>query len=391
MKITSNLKRHQSVFLISILLVCISCSPKKDYDFVVEDVKLFDGNRVFEHANVYVKNGLIAKIDTFKIEIDCKYKYLINGNNKTLIPGLINAHTHPQSRKDLNDAAKAGILTMMDLLRIVEDSIPVFKSLGETSNYANYFSSGIGADMPNAVIKSYIQEPNPYAPLTKKDVELFIADRIKNKVDFIKIFQDSRLKEKFSDSIFDKIISEVHKNKLLAIVHSETLKDTRYEFQHGADIIAHGWIDSLITDDELSKWKQREFYIIPTLLVHTSVKKQFNPKSYTLTEEQIIGEIGRLYKGGITLLAGSDSPADNLNFTTDFYKELELYVKAGMSPIDALKTATINPAKAFKLKDKGIIKEGTSADLALVDGDLLNDITKLNKVEAVWKKGARIR
>jgi hypothetical protein len=158
----------------------------KDYDFVVENVKLFDGNRVFEHANVYVKNGLIAKIDTFKIEIDCNYKYLINGNNKTLIPGLINAHTHPQSRKDLNDAAKAGILTMMDLLRIVEDSIPVFKSLGETSNYANYFSSGIGADMPNGVIKLYTQVTNQYAPLTKKDVELFIADRIKNKVDFIK-------------------------------------------------------------------------------------------------------------------------------------------------------------------------------------------------------------
>lgn len=391
MKITSNLKRHQSIFLISILLVCISCSPKKDYDFVVENVKLFDGNRVFEHANVYVKNGLIAKIDTFKIEIDCNYKYLINGNNKTLIPGLINAHTHPQSRKDLNDAAKAGILTVMDLLRIVEDSIPVFKSLGETSNYANYFSSGIGADMPNGVIKLYTQETNQYAPLTKKDVESFIADRIKNKVDFIKILHDSRLPEKFSDSIFDKLINETHKNKLLAIVHSELLRDACFEFQHGADIIGHGWVDSMIANNEMEKWKQRDFYIIPTLYLHTKVKKELNLKSYALSEEQIIGEIGKLHKAGITIVAGTDAPADNLNFTTDFYKELQLYVRAGMQPIDALKTSTINAAKAFKLSDKGIIKENISADFVLVNGDILNDINNLNKMEAVWKKGIRIR
>jgi len=391
MKITSKLKRHQSVFLISILLVCISCSPKKDYDFVVENVKLFDGNRVFEHANVYVKNGLIAKMDTFKTEIDCNYKYLINGNNKTLIPGLINAHTHPQSRKDLNDAAKAGILTMMDLLRLVEDSIPVFKSLGETSNYSNYFSSGIGADMPNGVFKLYTHHTNQYAPLTKKDVESFISDRIKNKADYIKILYDSRLPEKFSDSIFDKLINEVHKNKLLAITHSELLRDACYEFRHGADIIGHGWVDSLITNNEIEKWKQREFYIIPTLFLHTKVKKELNLKSYALTEEQIIGEIGKLHKAGITIVAGTDAPADNLNFTTDFYKELQLYVRAGMQPIDALKTATINAAKAFKLSDIGIIKENISADFVLVNGDILNNINEIKKIETVWKKGIKIK
>jgi len=384
-------KRHISILLTSILLGFISCTPKKDYDFVVENVKLFDGNRVFEHANVYVKNGLIAKIDTLKTDIECNYNYLIDGKNKTLIPGLINAHTHPQSRKDLYDAAKAGILTMMDLLRIVEDSIPIFKSLGETSNYPYYFSSGIGADMPNGVIKLYTQETNQHAPLTKKNVESFVADRIKNKVDFIKILHDSRLPEKFSDSIFDKLINEVHKNKLLAIVHSELLRDARFEFQHGADIIGHGWVDSLITNNEMEKWKQRDFYIIPTLYLHTKVKKKLNLKSYALSEEQIIGEIGKLHKAGITIVAGTDAPADNLNFTTDFYKELQLYVRAGMQPIDALKTATINAAKAFKLSDIGIIKENISADFVLVNGDILNNINEIKKIETVWKKGIKIK
>jgi len=66
-------------------------------------------------------------------------------------------------------------------------------------------------------------------------------------------------------------------------------------------------------------------------------------------------------------------------------------VKAGMEPIDVLKTATINAAKAFRLRDKGVIKENNSADFVLVNGNLLNDINQLNKIEAVWKKGVKIR
>lgn len=381
----------QTILLVIIIIGCICCSPKKNNDFVIENIKLFDGNNVYEHANVYVNEGLIVQIDTSRTSIEGNYKYHIDGNNKTLIPGLINAHTHPQSRIDLNESAKGGILTVMDLLRIEEDSISVFKALGETSNYAHYFTAGIGADMPNAVIEHYTKKPNPWAPKTKRDVELFIANRIKNKVDFIKVFQDSRLPEKFSDSLFDKIIFEVHKNKLIAVVHSELLRDACYEFQHGADVIAHGWVDSLISNDDINNWKHRQFGIIPTLQVHVSIKKQLNPKSYTLTEEQMIAEIGRLQKAGVPILAGTDSPVDNLNFTTDFYKELELYVKAGLSPIDVLKTATINPSKIFNLTDKGIIKVGLAADLVLVDGDLINDIKNIYKIETVWKNGTIVK
>ncbi len=386
--------KHNRVLLIligCILLLSFTFPIVESYDFVIEDVKLFDGNKVVEHATIYIKDGLIASIDSVKTSLNCKYNYRINGHNKTLIPGLINAHVHIQSREDLTKSANAGILTVMELLRLQEDSIPVYKILSDSANFPYFYTSGIGADMPDAVIKRFIQKLNPYAPTTIKDVDTFISDRVNKKVDFIKILQDSRLPQKFSDSLFDKLISETHKNNLLAIVHSETLRDARYEFNHGADIIAHGWIDSLITDDELSKWKERPFYVIPTLLVHLSVKKQLNPKSYTLTAEQISGEIGRLHKAGITLLAGLDSPNDNLNFTTDFYKELALYVRAGLSPLEALKTATVNPAKAYKLKDKGEIKVGTSADLVLVNGDLLSDINKLNNVASVWKKGIKIR
>ena len=385
------MKIFLSCIIFGILILITSCSSSKSVDFTISDVKLFDGNKVTEHANIYVKKGKIVQIDSSNQTSLLKSKKIIDGKNKTLIPGLINAHCHLSSSNDLKDAAQAGILTLIELLRLQEDSIKHFRKLAEKPTYANFYTSGIAADMPNSVIKLYIQQLNPFAPKTKKEVVQFIQDRVNQQVDFIKIMYDSRLPEKFSDTLFDALISETHKNNLLAVVHSELLGDADYEFDHGADIIAHGWIDGLISDETLLKWRSREFYITPTLLIHCKAKKIHNMKSYKLTLEQIIAEIGRLHKAGIPLLAGTDAPAEGMNYTTDLYEELALYVEAGLSPLEALKTATITPAKAYKLKNKGIIQTGLTADFVLIEGDVLTDIKRLNSINHVWKKGVQIR
>lgn len=380
-------------YLAALLLigVCCSCQPEKRCDLAFEDIKLFDGTRVYPHATVYVNEGIIVEVDTRTTSVKHPCKTIIKGRNKTLIPGLINVHTHPQSRRDLSDAAQSGVLTLMDLLRIVEDSIPVFKALSSSSAYADYYTAGIGADMPDAVIKMYIGKPNPWAPRTKKEIEHFIRERIAGKADFIKVFQDSRLPEKFPDSLFNKIISEIHHHQKLAIVHAETYRDARYAINQGADILAHGWIDSLAGEEQLQLWKKKKICLMPTLYIHTLVKKKYQTPSYSLTEEQLIAEIGRVHKAGIPLLAGSDAPAHGVNFTNDFYKELALYCKAGLSPTEALQTATTHPAKAFGLKEKGTIQKNLPANLVLINGDVTADISRLSNVSGVWKNGKRIR
>jgi imidazolonepropionase-like amidohydrolase len=73
------------------------------------------------------------------------------------------------------------------------------------------------------------------------------------------------------------------------------------------------------------------------------------------------------------------------------YAELALYVDAGLTPLEALKTATSNPAKAYKLNERGVIRVGASADFVLVDGDVLKDISLLSRINAVWKQGKQIR
>jgi imidazolonepropionase-like amidohydrolase len=69
------------------------------------------------------------------------------------------------------------------------------------------------------------------------------------------------------------------------------------------------------------------------------------------------------------------------------HREMEMLVDAGLSPIEALRAATSAPADAFRLKDRGRIKEGLRADLVLVNGDPGVDITSTRDILRVWKLG----
>ena len=98
--------------------------------------------------------------------------------------------------------------------------------------------------------------------------------------------------------------------------------------------------------------------------------------------------VAALHRAGIPILAGSDSP--NLGTTTgaSIHQELELLVKAGLSPSEALSSATSLPAEAFGLKDRGRIAPGYRADLLLVDGDPTRQITDTRKIVSIWKAGS---
>jgi hypothetical protein len=71
------------------------------------------------------------------------------------------------------------------------------------------------------------------------------------------------------------------------------------------------------------------------------------------------------------------------------HRELELLVKAGMTPVQALAAATSAPAAAFRLADRGRIAPGLRADLLLVEGDPSADITATRAIAGVWKQGVR--
>ena len=103
---------------------------------------------------------------------------------------------------------------------------------------------------------------------------------------------------------------------------------------------------------------------------------------YTRSFDKIVEFVGRMYKAGVPIVAGTDEMS---GFTLQ--RELELYVKAGLTPSQVLQVATWNGARYTRtLQDRGSIAVGKYADLILVDGDPTSNISDIRKVALVIKQ-----
>ena len=102
-----------------------------------------------------------------------------------------------------------------------------------------------------------------------------------------------------------------------------------------------------------------------------------------------IQTVGLMHQAGVPMLAGSDTPP-NGDYTPGIalHFELQAMVKAGLSPLAALQTATVNPAKFFDIEhDIGSIAKGKFADLLLLEKDPLEDITNTRRIVSVLSRG----
>lgn len=96
---------------------------------------------------------------------------------------------------------------------------------------------------------------------------------------------------------------------------------------------------------------------------------------------------GEMHRAGVKLLAGSDS-LDRYDFVgTSLHQELLMLVSAGLTPLEALQTATMNPAEFLAQKNAGTISQGNRADLVLLDGDPTLDIGNTQKISGVVLRG----
>jgi len=103
--------------------------------------------------------------------------------------------------------------------------------------------------------------------------------------------------------------------------------------------------------------------------------------------ERALANTAALHRAGITVLAGTDSGNPGTAHGVSLHGELALLVRAGLTPMQALRAATADTAKTFKLADRGRIAKGLRADLLLVDGDPTTDITATRAIATIWKNG----
>ena len=103
-------------------------------------------------------------------------------------------------------------------------------------------------------------------------------------------------------------------------------------------------------------------------------------KSYIQLRRKLISECNR---NGVGLLLASDAPQvfNVPGFST--HQELQYLVDAGLSPYDALRSGTVNPARYFNLKNSGMIRQGAVSDLLLLNGNPLKDISQTQNIAGV--------
>jgi imidazolonepropionase-like amidohydrolase len=103
--------------------------------------------------------------------------------------------------------------------------------------------------------------------------------------------------------------------------------------------------------------------------------------------QEVLDLVREMHEAGVPLLAGSDTPNECLWHGRSLHKELRLLARAGLSNWEALKTATLNPARYLGRKDEGVIRKGAVANLLLLEADPLADITNTTKIGGVMLKG----
>ena len=101
-----------------------------------------------------------------------------------------------------------------------------------------------------------------------------------------------------------------------------------------------------------------------------------------------LGAVAALHAAGVPILAGTDAPNPGTAYGVSMMRELELLVRAGLTPTEALRSATSVPFAAFQLgESKGRVVKGAVADLVLVEGDPTDDVKAMRDLVGVWKRG----
>ena len=142
------------------------------------------------------------------------------------------------------------------------------------------------------------------------------------------------------------------------------------------------------SDDSTVASADRLRYVPPR---YVELWKQRQPpisdEQQRLQLEQCLAVVGELHKKGVTILAGTDVGVSYQLPGFALHDELNLLVKAGLSNMEALQAATINPARTFNLRDQGTIQPGMRADLVLLDANPLVAIENTRKLRAVVTGG----
>ncbi len=412
------------ILLLAALAFAAPAAPPPPAPLLLTGARVLDpsGDRLLDGRDVLVENGHITAIGAAGTLQAPAGTQRIDLQGLTLIPGLIEMHSHlllhPYDETPWDDQVLKESLELRTIRAVtaakatLEAGFTTVRDLGtEGAGYADVaLRDAVAQGMipgprvfasTRAIVATGCYGPSGFDPRWEVpkgaqevtgpvEMRKVVREQIAAGADWIKVYADYRRRPGVTTPTFTQeemaaAVDEARSAGLPVAAHAYTEEGIRRAVLAGVRTIEHG---TYVTDDLLALMKQKGIALIPTLTASEAVSRYAGWKPGT-PEPQRIKEtremFARALKSGVTIANGSDVGvfAHGQNA-----RELELMVAYGMSPKEALRAATATAAAVLgRGKDLGRIAPGYVADLVAIKGDPLAEISAIEKPAVVVKEG----
>jgi len=394
-----------------ILFLLISCMQSTiHYDYIIINVNIVDtesGAILKNHSVGIINDKIVVVTKGILIGTDTQ---IIDGKEKYLMPGLWDMHVH------LSYYGKDA------LGKLVGHGVIGVRDMGGNINEINEWSQLIKHEV---IVGPTILKSGPFIDGPKKMDSLrasitcivqneYEARRVVDSlasigVDFIKIHS------RINRESFFAVVKEAKRHKLPLAVHIPYSVTPEEVINAGVSSIEHTesllygaiyldsekeMIDSIkgalsVLDSEKGSLLFQKLHnngtymdvtLVPNKIVFGSSENDFERN----LPDELVSVVNKLHKHNVKLLAGSDFAYERMGITPglDLHTELSLLVDAGLSPAEAIRTATINASRYLNLqKDYGTIHEKKYASMVLLDKNPLENISNTKTIRGLFLKG----
>jgi imidazolonepropionase-like amidohydrolase len=421
--------------------------PAPTETVLLRDVRLIDGTGAppREHVSLLLRNGRIEKIgETMVVPSGVQVREL---SGKTVMPGLISAHSHLGLVVDDAESSATGYTrenVTAQLQQFERYGVTTILSLGVNRDLvyalreeqrrgrlggATMFTAGRGIGVPGGAPGLPAAADQIYRPTTVDEARKDVDELAAHRADIVKIWVEKGhgAMPEMTPEIYKAVIDEAHRKNLRVAAHEYALEDAKQLVADGVDVLAHSVRDQVVDDGFVEAMKQHKVWYVPTFTVDESffvyagrpefmestffqqaagpkLMEKFDAPGYAEKINQdaqtaqhrkdfAIGQqnLKKLFDGGVNVGFGTDSgalPGRIPGFAE--HRELELMVEAGLTSMQAITVATGENAKLLHAADRGTIAAGKRADLLVLDADPLADIRNTRKIFAVYHDGRSV-
>ena len=432
---------------LGLLLDARAQQPSAAPTVLLRDVRLIDGtgSPPQEHVSLLLRNGRIEKIGERLIVPSGVQVRELSG--KTVMPGLISAHSHLGLIVEDAESSASGYTrenVTAQLKQFERYGVTTILSLGANRDLvyalrdeqrrgrlegATIFTAGRGIGVPGGAPGLLAAADQIYRPATADEARKDVDELAAHRADIVKIWVDKGhgAMPEMTPEIYKAVIDEAHRKNLRVAAHEYALEDAKELVADGVDVLAHSVRDQEVDDAFIQAMKQHKVWYVPTFTVDESFfvyagrpefmetaffrqaagpqliakfgapgyaeKVNQDPQTAQHRKDFVVGQqnLKKLFDAGVNVGFGTDSgalPGRIPGFAE--HRELELMVEAGLTSMQAIRAATGENAKLLHAADRGTIAAGKRADLLVLDADPLADIRNTRKIFAVYHDGRSI-